>query len=759
MNFKTDTTIIAIALFILITISSVFFFIFMKYDKELQLTKKEILGIYTIGNRQNLLSQTQNLRGYSQINIQQINKKIKYDVLSKLKKLNNATINKEIVSLEAINEEPNSSSLVFNSYTRIIKELSFLNLDDTDNMGLLFEGDRDLYFLIVVSFIQIPEAIENVAKIRGIGAGLLAKNKHASLYELKKHLDMYLHNISQIKNYIQKVNIPEARKISIQINNINTHLYYVNSAVKNIESIALTPEEYFSKTSLILKDLDNIFIASNDILILKLIKREHSIDNTINLGFIIYILLVIILTIALYIFQKKQKAYEKNILQKKDKEKFINNLRVSLEGSKNLKDICNTSLLHMIKLLNAVNGSLYLFDKRSSKLYLGAVYAINEKNLKSTLDLHDNILSENVLKKKIDVKSIEKTVNIGNIEIECNQIITIPLLDFDNSIGTIQLTFSKKSKNMDNEFLLEIATFMSAYIYKAQYNDETTSYLNLIDENTLMSKTDIRGNIKEVSQQLCTLSQYTKEELLGKNHRILRHPDTPSEIFKDLWGTISQGRVWKGELKNKKKDGSYYWIQSLITPDYDLNQNIIGYTAIRNDITDRKHIEEIAITDGLTGLYNRRHFDTIFPQKIEIAKRTNSLLVFVLIDIDNFKIYNDTYGHQDGDSTLQMVASSLNNTINRPNDYAFRLGGEEFGLLYFVKNEKDAYLLANKARENVEALQIEHSGSTASRYVTISSGFYIVAPQEKKSPKEIYKLCDNALYKAKESGRNKIISS
>ena len=132
------------------------------------------------------------------------------------------------------------------------------------------------------------------------------------------------------------------------------------------------------------------------------------------------------------------------------------------------------------------------------------------------------------------------------------------------------------------------------------------------------------------------------------------------------------------------------------------------------------------------------------------------LLVFVLVDIDNFKIYNDTYGHQDGDTALQSVAKSLKNTLHRSYDYVFRLGGEEFGLLYFAESEEDALKIATDAKENVEKLKIKHSGNTASKYITISSGLYLIKENDINSSDEIYKKADEALYIAKESGRNKV---
>jgi diguanylate cyclase (GGDEF)-like protein len=144
---------------------------------------------------------------------------------------------------------------------------------------------------------------------------------------------------------------------------------------------------------------------------------------------------------------------------------------------------------------------------------------------------------------------------------------------------------------------------------------------------------------------------------------------------------------------------------------------------------------------------------------MRLSKRDSNLLAFVLIDIDHFKQYNDTYGHQDGDTTLKSVALALKNVLKRPNDYTFRLGGEEFGMLYHVSKVEDAVLIANKARESIENLKIAHEKNSASDYVTISGGLYIMLQDDESKPDEIYKMADELLYSSKQNGRNQITAN
>nr|WP_321268175.1 PAS domain S-box protein [uncultured Sulfurimonas sp.] len=286
-----------------------------------------------------------------------------------------------------------------------------------------------------------------------------------------------------------------------------------------------------------------------------------------------------------------------------------------------------------------------------------------------------------------------------------------------------------------------------------------SEYVKLIDKNIITSSTDLDGNITYVSEAFCKISNYTKEELLGKNHKIIKHPDASNNPYNDLWKTITNNETWTGELKNKTKNGGYYWVQATISPIFNEAKEKIGYTAIRQDITDKKRVELISITDGLTNIYNRRHFNDIFPKMIKDAKHSNELLSLLIIDIDHFKDYNDTYGHQMGDIALIEVAQTIQNSLNKSDDYCFRLGGEEFGVLYKTKTKNDSLNFANKIKQNIEKLHIEHSKNSASNYITASMGLVCKNALEMQSDDTIYKETDDLLYKAKESGRNRVVTN
>lgn len=288
--------------------------------------------------------------------------------------------------------------------------------------------------------------------------------------------------------------------------------------------------------------------------------------------------------------------------------------------------------------------------------------------------------------------------------------------------------------------------------------EEISEFNKIVDDNVITSSTDTKGKILLVSNAFCKISGYTKEELIGKNHNILRHPDMPDSLYVNLWKTITSGKVWRGELKNRKKDGSYYWVDAIIEPKFSKDNHIIGFNALRHDITDKKKIYELSITDGLTSLYNRRHFNDIADFVIEDSLRNNKIFAFAILDVDNFKKYNDNYGHQDGDSVLINLAKVLKDSFKRSEDTVFRLGGEEFGVLISANSIDDIYTLVESARKNIESLSIEHKLNPPLNTITASFGVTIISSnaKDKFTLDTVYKQADEALYESKESGRNRV---
>lgn len=139
---------------------------------------------------------------------------------------------------------------------------------------------------------------------------------------------------------------------------------------------------------------------------------------------------------------------------------------------------------------------------------------------------------------------------------------------------------------------LDITSIIDAKSTSAE-NAKMTNLLSKFDENVMASNTDLVGNIVYASKALSEVSGYSKEELIGSPHSILRHEDNSKELFKELWSTIQNGRIWNGEIKNKKKDGTFFWTKATITPVFGDADVIIGYSSIQHNMTDTKRVEEL----------------------------------------------------------------------------------------------------------------------------------------------------------------------
>lgn len=170
-----------------------------------------------------------------------------------------------------------------------------------------------------------------------------------------------------------------------------------------------------------------------------------------------------------------------------------------------------------------------------------------------------------------------------------------------------------------------------------------------------------------------------------------------------------------------------------------------------------KRLETASITDALTELYNRRYFNLVYNRELTRAIREKQPLAFMMIDIDFFKGYNDYYGHLKGDAALKEVARIMKESLKRPGDYLFRLGGEEFGVLISNIQEEQAYKMAENLRRAIEGLQIEHKKSKAGKHITISTGVVVLLPDKNTDPELILQIADTNLYTAKSHGRNQVI--
>jgi diguanylate cyclase (GGDEF)-like protein/PAS domain S-box-containing protein len=283
-----------------------------------------------------------------------------------------------------------------------------------------------------------------------------------------------------------------------------------------------------------------------------------------------------------------------------------------------------------------------------------------------------------------------------------------------------------------------------------------------LDQHAIVAAIDVRGTITSVNKKFCMISQYSENELIGQNHRILSSAHHSREFFQQMYHTIANGKVWHGEIKNRAKDGSIYWVYTTIVPIVGADGKPQKYVAIRADITDRKVLEEqlftLALTDPLTGLANRRAFEEQIEREWKRTIREGSRMSLLLLDIDHFKEFNDRYGHQAGDSCLRAVAATIVGNA-RSSDIAARYGGDELAVILPYADIVDARVVAEKLRSAIEELWLTHEGNPeGGNWVTVSIGGATAVACDVvtlRAPEYLLTAADHALYKAKKQGRNR----
>ena len=276
--------------------------------------------------------------------------------------------------------------------------------------------------------------------------------------------------------------------------------------------------------------------------------------------------------------------------------------------------------------------------------------------------------------------------------------------------------------------------------------------------------TNTKGLIEYVNPRFSQLTGYSAEEVLGKNPNILKSGKTSAETYHQLWDALAHGREFRGEFVNKKKNGELYYEAGLFSPIMDSQGVITHYLAILEDVTEQKQTEaeiqrlqtelhEQAVRDPLTGLYNRRFLNEALNSELARAMRENFPVSFIMIDIDRFKHLNDTFGHPAGDVVLKQLAAQILSQ-SRAFDIICRFGGEEFLAILPNITSEIAFQVAERWRRSFWENALSHENGKIR--TTISCGISEF-PLDGESVDELISVADQALYQAKEAGRNRVV--
>ena len=411
------------------------------------------------------------------------------------------------------------------------------------------------------------------------------------------------------------------------------------------------------------------------------------------------------------------KKYDDNIAKKramcryihKDK-KFISSFEagIHLLGYRVMLPIFNDNkYLGAIEI--GVKPNFVLNSMKESHKVAGVIFAksadiFNKKFIdKSNLKISDYRVESNTLEDKNLINYLPKDYKLNSDTIinKDNRTYAVYLfnhIDFKGETSAKTLIFNDIT-NIEDNFIISIIEIIiySLLLYiillvaiKIGFEkmlskiDKTTNELQksvaflkshqlAMDESSIVSKADLKGNITYVNDNFCKVAGYTKDEVIGKPHNLLRHPSNTKETFKVLWETIKAKKVWKGVLQNRGKDNDY-WVDIVILPILDDKNNIVEYIAIRHDITkmieQQQVLDTAANTDTLTGYGNRYKLNNDIKNSINPA--------LAILNIDQFSQINDFYGHEKGDIVIKKLGEMISTINKNKNCKLYHLQGDEF---------------------------------------------------------------------------------
>ncbi len=387
-----------------------------------------------------------------------------------------------------------------------------------------------------------------------------------------------------------------------------------------------------------------------------------------------------------------------------------------------------------------------------------------------------SLAAKSILDKSIlfaDKNEIKNRPEYNNLSIfnSINSVASFPINNENNIIGTV-IIFSDKEYAFDGEYISVVERIideLSFAISKVSTQEKRKKDLEALrisayafEAQEAMTITDMQGDIIKVNKSFCEITGYTKEEVLGKNPRILQSNVHSKEFYENMWSELIIHGRWHGEIYNKRKDGEIFPEMLSITAIKNELKETTHYIAQFIDISLIKQAQETAQYqadhDFLTGLLNRKSLMARLQEEFVKAKRHDFVHAFLFIDLDNFKSINDTYGHNVGDKIIIDVAERLK-SVTREGDILSRLSGDEFAvmLLNVDKRGSEAILglqeICNKiistlsATYYIDDLQINTSSS-------IGINFF---PDGEKSINDIIVHADKAMYKAKKQGKNQFV--
>ena len=270
-----------------------------------------------------------------------------------------------------------------------------------------------------------------------------------------------------------------------------------------------------------------------------------------------------------------------------------------------------------------------------------------------------------------------------------------------------------------------------------------------LNSTTIVAITDVSGKITFANDKFCEISQYSTDELLGNTHKILNSCHHDKSFFQDMWTTISSGKTWHGEIQNRAKDGSFYWVDTSIVPSLDEFGKPYQYVAIRHDITQRKLLEvqlqKQVLEDALTGLPNA----IFFEQEVRNRLTNKERFFLLVINLDDFKNINESLGLLHANQILNKIGKRLSDALEGCNCILSRVFNDEFAIISDASEVEVRKLIQNLMyhfKSPISYIDIDY-------YITFSVGVSKLSTTS-DSFEDIMQSAFHAVSVAKANGKN-----
>jgi diguanylate cyclase (GGDEF)-like protein/PAS domain S-box-containing protein len=400
------------------------------------------------------------------------------------------------------------------------------------------------------------------------------------------------------------------------------------------------------------------------------------------------------------------------------------------------------------------NKIVYINDKLEQLLQSSYEDIIGKSIFDYALPEYHSSIKERISMATNESRNVER--NQLKIRVATNKILDI-------EVTSVPIVYNDK---LGIEVFIRDITAVNRLAEKSRKNEDL--YRFITDNSTdIISYINPNGVYEFMSPSCTQLLGYTQNEIENQNMFAFIHPEEMEEIAKTFAEAKSHIDFASLTHRYKKKDGSFLWLETNARTIRNINQELEGVVTVSRDISKRMEKEEkllktnemlqyLSNYDPLTDIPNRRYFEQTLKDEWNRTMRQSLPLSLLMIDIDNFKKYNDSYGHQAGDICIQQIAKGIKMTLKRPGDFVARFGGEEFVVLLPETDLKGAQYIGESLLSTMKKLQIPTEVSEISNYVTLSIGCATLVPSAQHKPDDLIKQADKNLYTAKEAGKNQV---